>query len=33
MFFEGYVIAFVIGLAIGFFSAARMILNDQEQSA
>ena len=33
MFVEGYVIAFIVGLAVGFFSAARMILSDQEQSA
>ena len=33
MFVEGYVIVFIVGLAVGFFSAARMILSDQEQSA
>jgi len=32
MYLLGYVIAFVIGAAVGFFFAANMILSDLEQS-
>jgi hypothetical protein len=32
MFALGYIIAFIIGVAVGFCFAAKMILNDLEQS-
>jgi len=32
MFLLGYLIAFVIGAAVGFFLSANMILSDLEQS-
>ena len=32
MFLLGYIVAFVIGVLVGFFFAANMILSDLEQS-